>query len=63
MASPESNHPHAKHGRSTAQLRRRIVAGEWQPGHRLPRRVELIEAFESTVTTLQKALDRLARIE
>jgi DNA-binding LacI/PurR family transcriptional regulator len=43
-----------------AQLRRRIVTGDYQPGQRLPTRRELEDQFHVSRVTVQAALDRLA---
>lgn len=40
-------------------LCRRILAGEWQPGERLPPRTALIRQLKTTSATLQSALDDL----
>lgn len=64
MASPgELSNPvaprAAKQQRLLAALRSRIVEGQFGPGERLPTRVELLEEYNVSTLTLQKALDRL----
>ena len=44
-----------------AALRQRIVAGEWNPGARLPIRAELEQHYGVSGVTMQKALDQLNR--
>lgn len=40
-------------------LRRRIVSGAWKRGDRIPNRLDLIREFDTSLATMQKALDRL----
>lgn len=42
-----------------AELRRRIVRGQYQPGSRLPTRSELEEQFSASRVTIQRVFDRL----
>jgi GntR family transcriptional regulator len=51
-------------GKSTeiaSRLRNRIVRGKWAPGSRIPTRVKLEKEFNTTIATIQKALDLLAQ--
>jgi DNA-binding GntR family transcriptional regulator len=41
-------------------LRRRIHAGEWGPGDRLPSELDLVAEYEVSRTTVRKAADLLA---
>jgi DNA-binding LacI/PurR family transcriptional regulator len=51
----------SKHPKITSALRRQIIEGTMQPGHRLPNRVALERQFGASTVTIQKALDRLSR--
>lgn len=42
-------------------LRRRIVAGEFQPGNALPRRHELLASYQASNETVQRAVNQLAQ--
>jgi len=42
-------------------LRQRMVAGEWDPGSRLPTRDQFIEQLDTSALTLQRAMDRLQK--
>lgn len=57
--SSNTRHPHEKHGQILAELRGKIVSGEWPAGTRLPIRLELARDYKTTVVTVQKALHRL----
>lgn len=48
-----------KHPEVTALLRGRIAGGEFSPGARLPSRMELIDQFQVSSVTLQRAMDTL----
>ena len=41
-------------------MREKIRSGVWGPGQRLPIRSELVKQYNTTVATLQKAMDELA---
>ena len=41
-------------------IRDRILGGTFEPGRRLPTRTELVESFDASSVTVQRALDRLA---
>lgn len=45
--------------RIEADLRRRIAAGEWKPGERLPTREQLAEHYETSLQPVIAALTRL----
>jgi DNA-binding GntR family transcriptional regulator len=45
--------------RIEADLRRRIAAGEWKPGERLPTRQQLAEYYETSLQPVINALTRL----
>lgn len=49
-----------KRERIIAQMRQRIVAGEWLPGSRLPTRMDLIEQYQISAATAQAVLDELS---
>ncbi len=49
------------HQRFYESLRARIVNGTWRPGDRIPNRVELRDEFDTSLATMQKALDGLKR--
>ncbi len=51
--------PGERHGEITADLRRRLVAGEWRPGERLPNRRDLTVHYQTTLATLQKVFAQL----
>ncbi len=44
-----------------SELRRKIVGGEYPPGGRLPTRRELVEEYQTTLATVQQALEHLIR--
>lgn len=46
--------------RILADLKQRIIAGEFQPGKQLPSRVSLTEFYHTTPVTMQRVVDRLA---
>lgn len=48
-------------GRILADLKRRIIEGEFQPGSRLPSRLSLLNAYRTTPVTMQRVVDRLVR--
>src|SRR4051794_9243565 len=50
-----------KHNLITEELRRQIVSNILVPGSQLPTRTELIEKYQVSSVTVQKALDRLIR--
>lgn len=41
-------------------MREKIRSGVWGPGQRLPIRSELVKQYNTTVATLQKAMDELS---
>ena len=41
-------------------MREKICSGVWGPGQRLPIRSELVKQYNTTVATLQKAMDELS---
>lgn len=43
------------------EIKRRIVAGEWPPGGRIPSVRELAQGFEVNPNTMQRALSELER--
>jgi GntR family transcriptional regulator len=45
--------------RVEADLRRRLEAGEWQPGEQLPRVAELARHYGTSGATVSKVLKRL----
>jgi GntR family histidine utilization transcriptional repressor len=47
------------HARIVSDLERRILSGEWPPGHRIPFEVELAERYGCSRMTMNKALGRL----
>ena len=49
-----------KHPEVAALLRGRIADGEFSPGERLPSRTELVDQFQVSSATLQRAVDSLA---
>ncbi len=61
MASTATEKRRCLHRSISDDLRRRIVAGEFPAGSRLPIRTELERQFEASPTTVQKALDSLKR--
>jgi hypothetical protein len=48
-----------RHEQVYEALRRRIREGGWKRGRRIPNRLALIREFDTSLATLQKALDRL----
>lgn len=48
-----------RHEQFYAALRARILRGEYERGARIPNRLDLIREFDTSLATLQKALDRL----
>ena len=44
-----------------AEIKRRIVAGEWSPGERVPPVRELAQSFGVNPNTMQRALSELER--
>jgi len=59
QANPREARPAGKRQRLLSELRARILDGQYRPGQRIPTRVELLEQFNVSTLTLQKALDRL----
>ncbi|QCX81301.1 DNA-binding transcriptional repressor MngR [Streptomyces sp. YIM 121038] len=53
--------PEAKHRRIAADIRRRIAAGEWQPGQPLPSRSQMANEYRVHPQTVRLAYDRLRR--
>jgi GntR family transcriptional regulator len=51
--------PAARHRRIAAALERRITAGEWQPGDRLPSRRELADVYSVHEQTVRLAVNLL----
>ena len=49
------------HERIMADVRGRILSGEWPPGHRIPFEHELTEQYDCSRMTVNKALTQLAR--
>lgn len=49
------------HARILADVRGRILSGEWPPGHRIPFETELSEQFGCSRMTVNKVLSQLAR--
>jgi GntR family histidine utilization transcriptional repressor len=47
------------HARIVSDLERRIVSGEWPPGHRIPFEVELAQRYGVSRMTMNKAIGRL----
>lgn len=54
--------PQRTHRWVSADLRRRIEAGEWLPGQQLPTMREISEHYEVSVTTARKAVGTLAEV-
>jgi GntR family histidine utilization transcriptional repressor len=50
----------ALHQRIRSDIERRIVSGEWPPGHRLPYEHELMETYSCARMTVNKVLSALA---
>lgn len=50
----------ALHERIRASIERRIVSGEWPPGHRIPFEHELMTQFDCSRMTVNKAISALA---
>jgi GntR family transcriptional regulator, histidine utilization repressor len=48
------------HARILADVRSRILSGEWPPGHRIPFEHEFVESYNCSRMTVNKALSRLA---
>lgn len=61
----EPKPPEAKHRASQSvivqTIRRQIVSGELASGSRLPNRRDLVEHFQASSVTIQRAMDRLIR--
>ena len=53
------DHPLDRHSEIVDDLTRDILRGRYQPTDRLPRWRELTEQYDTTLATVQKALDRL----
>lgn len=51
--------PEAEYARIEAALRRRLVAGEWAPGQRLPTQQQLADEYAVSVGPVKTALMRL----
>lgn len=49
------------HNRILGDIERRILSGEWPPGHRLPFEVDLAEQYGCSRMTANKVLTQLAR--
>jgi hypothetical protein len=49
----------SREDRIITDLRRRIVAGRWKPGMRLPLRVQIEKEFDAAPQTVQRAMSRL----
>ena len=49
------------HNALLTELRRRILTGELAPGAQLPTRLELVQEFQTSPHTLQRAVDHLRR--
>ncbi|WP_448953456.1 histidine utilization repressor [Labrys neptuniae] len=64
MSSTASLEPELKsqtlHQRILGELERRIVSGEWPPGHRIPFETELTEIYGCSRMTVNKVLTQLA---
>jgi GntR family histidine utilization transcriptional repressor len=48
------------HARILADVRSRILSGEWPPGHRIPFEHEFVQSYGCSRMTVNKALSRLA---
>jgi DNA-binding LacI/PurR family transcriptional regulator len=46
-------------GRILADVKRRIIEGEFQPGERLPSRLSLTKTYRTTPVTMQRVMDHL----
>ncbi|WBU61256.1 UTRA domain-containing protein [Paracoccus albus] len=57
MPSVRPNETH--HSRITEDMRRKIVDGEWPPGHQLTKETELAESYGVSRMTMNKALTQL----
>ena len=51
----------SRYEKIAATLRERIVAGEYQPGFRLPPQRDLARQWKTTLPTVRQALDQLQR--
>ncbi len=51
----------SRHDRITADIRHRIVSGDWPPGHQLPVETVMAQSHGVSRMTMNKALTRLAR--
>src|SRR5260221_3350641 len=58
-ASDTSSRPARKQHLIQANIRRRIVSGAFQPGARLPKRIELEQEFRASRVTIQRVFDQL----
>lgn len=52
--------PEHRYVQVTKDLRRRIEAGEWEPGARMPSELDLVAEYEVSRTTIRRACDILA---
>lgn len=60
MTTPEDRFdPRPKSEGIAAEVRRLIMCGEWQPGHKLPSTAELERQFSTTNVTIQRALKKM----
>jgi len=60
MSAPEERaDPRPKSEGIAAEVRRRIMSGEWEPGRKLPSTKALEAEFETTNVTIQRALGKL----
>ena len=57
---PQARPTDTHHARITEELRRKIVDGDWPPGHQLARETELADSYGVSRMTMNKALTRLA---
>ena len=49
------------HQRILTEIERRILSGEWSPGHRIPPEHELANAYQCSRMTINKAVTQLAK--
>ena len=54
--------PPSLHQRIMADVRGRIISGEWPPGHRIPFEHELAARYNCSRMTVNKVLTQLARV-